>query len=168
MPLASPLLQAGLLQVFKDQQNMTPRLAAQKMAKAYDDYAKTALAGAFPPIFTGTEVQKLEKTLFSAISEPRAGAAPLIAAAWGAGVVAYWSAPPVLFAGPIPGASMVLLAAPAMGIIVPALTACFQNSKNTEESAAALMASILDGATRTVMVLITLPPPASPVTLPLL
>jgi uncharacterized protein (DUF486 family) len=161
MPLISAGLQASLFQIFTSQRQMTPRLAAQKMAKAYDNYARTAMAAASTPVITGLEAQKLEQTLYTAISNPRVGMAPIIAAAWGAGVMAYWMAPPVPFVGPQTG--MVLQAATVVPIITAGLTACFSNVLSTESLSAQLMSTALDAATRTVMVTLLPPPPAPPV-----
>ena len=142
---------------------MTPRLAAQKMAKAYNDYARTAMALTSTPVFTGMEVMRLEKILFGAISSPILGMPPILAAAWAAGVAAFWSTPPVPFTGAMTGA--VMQAVTVIPIITPGLTACFSNLANTEESCALLMSIVLDAATHTVMV--ALAPPAG-TTAPLL
>jgi len=161
MPLIAAGLQANLVQIFKSQKSMTPRLAAQKMAKAYDSYARMAMAAGSTPILTGSEAQKLEQVLYSAISNPKIGMPPILAIAWATGVMSYWMVPPVPFVGALNG--MVLQAATAVPIITPGLTACFSNIANTEDTCALLMSTVLDAATRTVMVNLLPPPPAPPI-----
>ena len=151
MPLVSASLQKSLLDIYKAKPKSADE-AAKKLAKAYDDYAKNAMALASTPVFTGMEVTLLEKTLRPALNVP--GAPPILALAWGLGVMSYWMAPPVAFVGAQAGAVTLALVQP---IIVPGLTACFLNLANTEETCAATMATILDAATK--MILVALAPP---------
>lgn len=160
MPLVSKILEAGLLKVFKAQDGLSASDSAQKMAKAYGDYAQMAMAGGIPPILTGLETMALQKTLYAVMSAPKAATAATMAAAWATGVVSFWSAPPVSF-----GPGKVIVAALALPIITPGLTAVFLNGQNTAESSASQMATVLDLATKTVIVLMPVPPPPHPLPL---
>ena len=155
MPLIPSTLQQALSAAFKSHPD-SPRVAAQKFAKAYADYAQTAMALSSRPLFTGLEAKLLEVTLYSAIANPKVGTPATLAAAWATGVASFWMAPPVVFTGGQVGA--VLQAATVIPIITPGLTACFANLANTEDLAAMTMATILDAATRTVMVALAPPP----------
>ena len=153
-----PLLKVDLEKEFKtifSEQN-PPNIAAQKMAAAYDKYCQKGIAGGAKPVFTGSEVKKLEGILFAAIASP-VGAPPILAAAWAAGIQAYWLTPPVVFqVVPIVGVASVMPGA----VAVPAImTAGFANILNTEDMIAKIMATTLDTATKTLMVTFTAPPP---------
>lgn len=159
MPLVSKILESGLLAVFKAQKGLSASDAAQKWAKAYADYAQMGMAGGIPAVLTGAEAKGLESKLYSVLSAPKSATAGSIALAWATGVVSFWSAPPVSF-----GPGKVIVAALALPIITPGLTAVFSNGKNTPEGCASQMASTLDSATKTVIVLLPVPPPPHPAT----
>jgi hypothetical protein len=149
----------GFTQLFNSDPS-SPQIAAEKMATIYDSYAQTAMAGATLPVFTGSQKSTLQSLLLAAISVPLIGAPPLIAAAWGSGLVAYWMAPPIIFLGP----GMTGLVSVAAGCLsaIPALTTVYANPMNTPDSAAAQIATALDTATRTVLVqVIVIAPPAT-------
>lgn len=154
MPLVSSILESGLLNVFKAQDGLSASDAAQKWAKAYADYAQMAMAGGIPAVLTGAEAKGLESKLYSVLSAPKSATASSIALAWATGVVSFWSAPPVSF-----GPGKVVLAALALPIISPGLTAVFSDTKTSPENCASQMASTLDSATKTVKVLLPVPPP---------
>lgn len=158
MPLIVSQLEVGLKNAFAAQ--LQPPQTAQQLALAYDSYCKAGLAGGIPPLFTGAEVKALEGILLGAIASPM-GAAATFAAAWASGVQAYWLAPPVAFtAPPIAG---VTTGMPGAAAITSALTAGFSNIANTEDTIAKLMSTVLDTATKTVLVTFaTPPPPAGP------
>ena len=158
MPLVSKLLEAGLLKVFKAQSGLSAQDAAQQWAQAYATYAQMGMAGGIPPVLTGGEAKGLESKLYGVLSAPKSATAATIALAWATGVVAFWSAPPVSF-----GPGKVIMAALALPIITPGLTAVFSNGKTSAEACASQMASVLDGATKTVIVLLPVPPPPHPV-----
>ena len=160
MPLVSKILESGLLSVFKAQDGLSASDAAQKWAKAYADYAQMAMAGGIPGVLTGAEAKGLESKLYGVLSSPKSATAGTIALAWATGVVSFWSAPPVSF-----GPGKVIVAALALPIITPGLTAVFSNTKNSPDSCAAQMASTLDTATKTVIVLMPVPPPPHPLPL---
>lgn len=160
MPLVSKILEAGLLQVFKAQKGLSASDSAQKQAKAYADYAQMGMAGGVPPVLTGAEAKGLESKLSQVLSAPKSATAGSIALAWATGVVSFWSSPPVSF-----GAGKVLLAALALPIITPGLTACFASIPKSPEACAAQMATALDLATKTVIILMPTPPPPHPVPL---
>lgn len=154
MALVAKTLEISLLQMFKSQKGLSARDAAHKWARAYADYAQMAQADGIPPLLTGAEAVMLENSLYSVLSGPKVATPATMAAAWASGVVSFWNAPPVFF-----GPGNVITASLAMPIILPLLTASFLNSRTTPEAAAATMASTLDAATRTVIVLIPVPTP---------
>jgi hypothetical protein len=154
MALVSKLLEVSILQMFNTQKGLSARDAAQKWARAYADYAQMGQADGIPPLLTGGEALMLENSLYSVLSSPKTATPATMAAAWAAGVVSFWNAPPVFF-----GPGNVITASLAMPIILPLMTASFFNNRTTPEIAAAAMASTLDAATRTVIVLIPFPTP---------
>lgn len=121
--------------------------AARRHAIAYECYARSAMAGAFPWAATGAERERLVQSLLGAMIP--AGTAPQMAAAWAQGLFAFWSVPPVIF-----GAGAVT-AFPGQPGLQAALTGIFGNPGNTAASAAAAVGQALDAATRTILV--TLP-----------
>jgi hypothetical protein len=162
MALNPSTLQSGFLQLFTTNKPQTPQQAAEMMASIYDSYAQTAMAGPALPIFPGTGKLALQNLLLPAIATPLVSVPPLLAAAWGAGLLAYWNAPPVPFVGPAVAGAVAVAA--GVSLCIPLLTACYVNPANTAQSAAAQMASALDAATRTVIVAIV-PPPGTTVPL---
>ena len=154
MALVSKILEVSLLQMFKAQKGLSARDAAHKWANAYANYAQMGMADGIPPLLTGGEAFMLENTLYSVLSSPKSATAATMALAWATGVVSFWNAPPVFF-----GPGTVITASLAMPVIIPALTSVFFNNRTTPESCAALMASTLDAATRTVIVLMPVPTP---------
>ena len=154
MPLVSKILEAGLLKVFKAQKGLSAADAAKKWAKAYADYAQMGMAGGVPAVLTGAEAQGLESKLAAVLSSPKTATAASIALAWATGVVSFWSAPPVSF-----GPGKVILAALALPIITSGLTTAFEDTNTTAAACAAAMADALDSATKTVKVLLPVPPP---------
>jgi hypothetical protein len=154
MALVSKLLELSILQMFKQQKGLSAKDAANKWARAYADYAQMAQADGIPPLLTGAEAFMLENTLYAVLSSPKTATPATMAAAWAAGIVSFWNAPPVFF-----GPGTVVTASLAMPVILPLLTASFLNSRTTPEIAAASMASTLDAATRTVIVFMPVPLP---------
>ncbi len=156
MPLVVSTLASDLEAVFASQP-LDAATSAKKMAMAYDSYCKAGMAGIACPVFTGSEAPALESVLLGAISSPAAGGPPVIAAAWAAGIQAYWLSPPVVFtAPPILGTATAMLGA---ATVIPGLTAVFLNIANTSSTCAQTMAAVLDAATKTVLVTFTTPPP---------
>jgi hypothetical protein len=178
--LIAKTLKDGLLDVFKGYPK-TPQAGAQRLAKAYDTYARAVTAssassvgGAATPNFTGTEVKRLEALLLSVLVSPKTAMPLKLANAWANGVVSYWFGPPLTFVGvcsipPVPPIGFMGL--PQVGVIlqttavipavVPTLTALFSNLANTAEVTATVMATTLDSATKTITFTMA-PPPLSP------
>jgi len=136
--------------------------AANKLAMAYDTYAKTAQAGTALPVMIGTEFQGLESSILPAMTAVVSGNPATMAAAWFQGVVAYWTASPapVVFSD---GVNTGVANPAGASVLTGCLTGAFGNIANTEQTAASLMAACLDAATR--LVTVTLAP--SGVTVPL-
>ena len=154
MPLLPNVLQKGLLEISRSHPKSASDAAA-KMAKAYADYARGALAAGVPATFTGTEEKRLRVALESAFAGGN-GTPATGAQGWAAGLTSFWLSPPVIFG---PGA--VVSAIPPFSIsVVGALSAIAAPSKAVEPPVAQV-AQGLDIATRSVMVFI--PPGPNPV-----
>lgn len=149
MPLISSNMQSGFLKLQSNMPKDRPA-TAKKWAEIYDSYASGAQANGIPGLVLGRK-QVLEGILLPALMLP-AGLPPVIAAAWSAGLVAYWGG--VLFgpgvAAPPPGAAA----------LIPALTALLLVPTNTPEFFALQLSTLLDVATKTVIVVF--PPPIGP------
>ena len=155
MALNPSSMVSGFLEIAKNPPP-SPAEAAKRYAKVYNSYAQTAMALSALPVFTGLEVIALQESLFAAMANPAAGLPATLALAWGAGLVAYWNAPPVAFVGAQTGT--VLQAATALAIAVPALTAIFAIPLNTAQTCALGMATARILATRTITVTLVPPP----------
>ena len=119
-------------------------LSAQRFAKAYADYAAGAVAGSYGPVvLTGTERPRLEALLRAALTAP-VGAAPVLATAWATGLQLFWTG--AVFG---PAAATAVAGVPA---VIGGLTALYLNLASTKAAAAAGTATVLDVATRTVIV----------------
>lgn len=125
--------------------------AGQKLAKAYFDYAGGATFGSCLPTLTGRD-SALASTLGSSLTLP--GLAATHAAAWGAGVTAFWSGVAVA------GAGQAGTTAPPTGaaVLVSALTAGFAVTGNTAAQQAQMLADALDTCTKTVLATVAPPP----------
>jgi hypothetical protein len=73
------------------------------------------------------------------------------------GIMSYWMAPPVMFSGG-PAIGVTTAMAGAMSIVSP-LGAALSNTQNTEDAIGNQIATLLDAATKTVMVTFSAPPP---------
>lgn len=155
MPLVPSPMQAEFLALYKSYA-ASPRESARRQAKAYDLYAKQALASPSKPVFTGSETQALEDKLYQAIMQYRTGTPERYARAWAEGVFSYWMSPPLQFSGGgiIAG---VVSAAPVQPIIFPQLMSLYRNIQGTAESVSAQQASILHAGTLLVMATLTFP-----------
>ena len=143
------LVKTVLSDAFKalvDHPPTTARAAADAYAAAYQLYASSALAGVVPPTFTGTEQVKFANILF-AVLNVLPGTPANAAAAYVAGVTAFWLTPPVVFGA---GVVTAFAGAPAM---LAALTLLF-GVINDRDTFAGGLADILDTATKTVVVVI--------------
>lgn len=152
MPLVPAVLQAELYRALSPPYPSDGYVASDRLAKAYDVYASTALAGAYPFTPTGAESGRFVAALAPVLSvTPNTG--PAVAASISAAVTAYWT-------GALFGAGV---AAPPLGapVLLSALTATLSLPSNTTESLVAQLASALDACTRTVVVTVAGPPVAT-------
>ena len=156
MPLVAATLAVGLAKIFRDQP-VSGADAANKVAKEYDTYCKTALAPPGAPIFTGMEKNTFEGLIAAALATADTGSAAMVAMAFANAVQAYWLAPPVQFSGgPVMG---MVTAVPGAQSIVGPLSSALSNTQNTEDTIGQVIATQLDVATKTVLVTFTAPPP---------
>lgn len=131
-------------------------------ARAYESYASKAVAGPGIPSFTGSEARKFEGLLSSAFRSPGPPAA--FASSLANAIEAFWLAPPVAFV--VAGGSGIASAFPGKAQLVATL---IENLSSPQPSAVAAqrIGIAVDSATRTIIVLITIPP-AGPVPTPLM
>lgn len=125
--------------------------AAEVMATAYVAYTATALFGAGLPIFTGAEKDVLKATILAVLNPALMNPAGL-AGAWAAGITAFWSAPPIVVAGPAPGT---VTACPGAAGLLASLTAVCVVPGQPAAVAAAGMALAIDIATKTTFATLT-------------
>lgn len=156
MPLIAASMEAGFLSLSRNKPQDRPTVA-RKWAEIYDSYAQAALTangGKF--LFTGSEKSKLEGLLLPAVMLPM-GVPATLAAAWVAGLTAYWGGPPVTTTpAPIPVAPFTVpgISAPPIGApaLLAGLTALYLTPSSTESVFAQSHAQLLDACTRTVLV----------------
>jgi len=156
MPLVVATLAAELSSIFMGHPN-TGADAAFKIAGAYDNYCKTAMAPPGLPVFTGVEKTTFQGLLTPSLISAEAGNPTIVAQAMASAIQAYWLTPPVVFIGG-PAAGMVT-AVPGAMAIVSALSGILSNTGNTEAVAGQQIATQFDIATKTVLVTFTTPPP---------
>jgi hypothetical protein len=161
MPLVSALLEAQLAQTLVAPHPATPFLAARELAKAYDLYAKAAIAGPTSPVFTGAEVNVLASALSPIISKPSQATPVDAGKAWADGVEAYWR--PVTFAGTGAGIFQVFT---GKASLISGLAAIFAAPNPNPSQPPRQLAQQLDLGTKTVIILVT-PPVGPPVPFPL-
>lgn len=142
----------------------SPRIAAHRLAAAYDAYAQQGLAAASKPSISPSAVVLLEETLYSAIRDPLFGTHLRFAQAWADGVFNYWMGPPVPFSGGGIVSGITADASAAKAAIFAGLTTLFGNVMNGVDLAANQQATILDAGTKLVVVLLVYPPAASVMT----
>ena len=130
--------------------------AAKGMADAYATYAGAAMAGVTLPVFTGLEKNALMSQLIAAIAVPLVGSPATLATAWSSGVSAFWLTPPVVFVGP--GLAGTVSGFTGQSALQSSLQTAFLMLTNSISQTAALMASALDVATKTVQATIAPPP----------
>lgn len=143
MPLLPNTLISQFTQQFRAARVTGARDTARQFAQTYFDYALTAASAYGPFVPTGSEKPRLEALLVAAFSIP-VGAAPVVAAAWGAGIQLFW-------VGAVFGTG-VGSSVPGVPAIIGGVSAALSNPLNTSESAAALMASAIDIGTRTLLI----------------
>lgn len=152
-----PLVQTSMKLAFSALARNKPKdraTVARKWAEAYDSYASLALTangGTFIP--TGRK-SVLEATLLAVLSIP-VGVPAAVAAAWGAGLTAYWVGNPFT-PGAVPNPPFVLpgVALPPVGVpaLIGTLTALYL-TKDSDDGFAASQAAALDACTKTVIVM---------------
>ncbi len=126
--------------------------AGARLAKAYTDYAAGGLFGASTvSAGVGAKEAPLASTLAASLAVP--GLPATHAAAWGAGLVTFWAAVPVV--GAQAGATVPPTGAAAC---VAALTALFSNTGNSADDAADGLANALDTCTKTTTAAVAPPP----------
>lgn len=153
MPLNRIILQNGFLDIIRNPPK-SPREAANKMAKIYADYARSATAiGAGPAVLTGTEMMRMANVLASGFN-PRGGAAAASQSMIG-GITTFWLTPPVVF-----GVGVVVSWA-GSSVLGSCLGSSFTNPKVPSGVAAAKLANCFDVATR--LVFVQPPGPVPPV-----
>lgn len=114
----------------------------ERLASAYNNYAVSAMAGAYPMLPTGLEVTKFLSSMASAQSNQALSGA-VFANTLANAVSAYWLGAlftPAVVAIPLPG----------LAVLATALQA-FYATHRTREAAAKELAGYLDAATRTVL-----------------
>lgn len=153
MPLIKDSMTAAFLSLYSTKPKDRAEVA-QKWAQAYDSYASLAITPNGGSAVTVGRQQALQATLYAVLSIP-IGIPATVAAAWGAGLTAYWSGLPFTPAAvPNPPFTLPGVAAPPPGVgaLIPVLTAIY--SKTSSESVfASEQAAALDACTRTVVVL---------------
>jgi hypothetical protein len=152
-------LQSGISSVFRAQLPSGSDVA-KRIADEYNKYCSMAMAPPGKPIFKGIEKNVIRSALAACWGQ--AGSSPaMVATILAQSVQAYWLAPPVMFTG---GPAMgVAISMAGFAALVPAITAALSNLANSEDSAALALATALDVATRTVLVVYSTPtPPAGP------
>jgi hypothetical protein len=127
--------------------------AATSLAANYYDYATAGMFGASAPQIPTANRDALKTTLLAAIAVPAAGSPPTIAAAWAAGLAAFWLGVPV--AGAQAGATV---ACPGAASLTASLTVVFANLANTAAVCAQALATALHTATMTVTAAVAPPP----------
>lgn len=144
MPLILPTLQKPFELLFALGTKAAPD-AAKKMSDAYVAYTSTAIFGAALPVFTGTEGPKLMATLIAVLNPALMNPAGL-AGAWSAGILAFWTTPPIVCAGGTPGT---VTAVPGASALLASMTAVCLIPGQPAAVAAAAMAACIDVATKT-------------------
>jgi hypothetical protein len=152
-----PLVQASMKAAFLALSQNKPKdraEVARKWAAAYDSYASLAMTGNGGSVIAAGKKSALEATLLGVLSIP-IGVPAVVAAAWGAGMAAYWGGTPFT-PGAVPNPPFVLpgVATPPPGIaaLIPALTAIYLKEDSADGFAGA-QAAALDACTKTVIVL---------------
>jgi hypothetical protein len=154
MALDPSALESQLASVFDSilNSNGTADDAGTALASVYANYAGGATFGASTPVLTSQQ-SALAGALKLSLALP--GLAATHAAAWAAGLTAFWVAVPVV--GAQSGATV---ACPGAASLTATLTALYANLANTAATCAAGLAAALHTATLTVTAVVS-PPPAT-------
>lgn len=152
MPLVMVSMQAAFRQLFETKPRDRFELA-DKWSTIYDSYASQALTANGGVVIAAGKKQAMQGVLIATLQIP-IGVPAAVAAAWGAGVTAYWGGTPFT-PGAVPNPPFVLpgVATPPAGTpaLIAALTAIYLKTDSADGFAAA-QASALDACTRTVLV----------------
>jgi len=151
MPFILPALEQGFLDIIKNPPK-SAKASAQRIAKAYADYARPATGAGAPAAFTGAEISAMANAMAGSFQEK--GAPPLASNGIVSGVQAFWLAPPVVF-GPSP--TVLWAGAP----VLLGCLASLANPKISENAAAKRLARCFDTATK--LVFVQPPGPVPPV-----
>ena len=159
MPLNATSLQSGFASVFRAQYS-TAAEVARRIAEEYDKYCSMGMAPPGKPVFRGVEKNAIQSALAACWGSVGSDPA-MVAAVFAQSVQVYWLAPPVMFVG---GPAMGVATSMAGAAALPAqIAAILSNLGNNEDLAALSLATVLDVATRTVLVVYSTPvPPAGP------
>jgi hypothetical protein len=151
MALIPEVLAQGFLRMARSKPTSAAD-AAQGWADAYENYARAATAAAFPATLIGTEKQLMRVAILRSFQAPDSATPASMAAAFYQGIIQFWTTPPVLFSGnPV--------STPPQPVLIPALSALFQNTSPPDEAAARQIALAFHACTVTTQVLVT--PPGS-------
>lgn len=149
MPLSLPFLRTKLEKVFSEQLESGQEIA-QRIARAYQEYAQQAIAPpGVPLVLTGVESKHLELAIFLIVKARYLP--PQASQTIGNAVLQFWLAPPVVTSG----GGVVTTVLPAAGI--PKLLG---TRVDTIPKAALSLAQAFDLMTRTVFVTNTPPIPS--------
>lgn len=131
-------------------------LVAKQMALAYMAYAQGGQFGASVPTLLPTHTLALEGPLVGALLLPQGGNPANLAAAWAAGVLAFW-----LPGTPVLGAQVgTVIGCPGSAALSGTLLPAFSNVFSTAPLTASLMAAAIHAATITTTATVA-PPPAT-------
>jgi hypothetical protein len=153
MPLDATTLESDIAAVFAAHPPSKEE-CAEKLAAAYHKYAKGGLFGAAFPVLDDSRRDALASTLATSLSVP--GVPGTHAAAWTAGVTAYWlgvlvSSEPVVITGTIS-------TPPNTGALTATLTTALGNVLNTVQVISAALATALHTATAAIQATVQPPP----------
>lgn len=145
---------AADIQAVFDSAPASAHIAAVAMAQAYWDYVESASFGPDLPVLLETARDLMAATLEASLN-PVTGTAVTAAAAWAAGVAAFWQSP-VVPCLPVPGK---VNGCPGATSITASMAAVFLNLANTSAIAAAGMDASIETATLTTFATLNVPPP---------
>lgn len=152
MPLIKASMKSEFLRLFNEKPKNRSELA-QKWATIYDSYASQAITGNGGSVIPVGKKQALQATLTAVLQTP-IGVPAVVAAAWGAGLLAYWGGTPFT-PGAVPNPPFTLpgVATPPAGAaaLIAALTAIYLKTDSADGFADA-QATALDACTKTVLV----------------
>jgi len=163
MPLNPAPLADAIAQVFSDKLN-APATIAQKLAKAYTDYASQGMFGTGAASPTPASTTAMQGAILAAIASPQAGTPVMWGLAWANGLTAFWPGLPVTG-----GQSGAAIACAGAAACAAPITAAVANIMSTEQLTAQLISVAVHAATLTTTALVTNLVPIPPtIVLPIL